>query len=452
MVWAMDQVDQSASNGLGQAAGVTISQQADANQLSANQQAGLTCRYADCGEKSCPSGSNPVAESNGQPGQLSTSSRCGKGKYRLLCCDDGTTVGKCQWRGFRGAGLSCMGGCADGEIEVTTNTNNHDPKKGDQTCNGGLQSYCCAGFKPAQVKKKLIQSAKDAAKEAVEAAAEQAALDLAAKAFCRVAVPALLAPLELVEDLIPIVGEILDIAEIAATPALIKLCVKGVEKEGKAEFKVFGKKHTLSINKPTSKPSELSRPPKSSHDRPKTTSKNDSCGVKVRDLERRAGGCPQRTVYTATTTIFQIQTKVCAGNSWPQACYHYSSVAALKGPAYNPLTCPTFAPPRQFLKGGTATALWDAQHDKAWRKWMRRPAGRCQIDEWPPQRFWQGANGQLVRYIPTEDNGGAGSLWRAFCPEHAEERCEPGSEKIVQGQNKRTMTTECRKALTRKGK
>jgi len=82
-----------------------------------------------------------------------------------------------------------------------------------------------------------------AAKEAAEAAAEQAASDIAAKAFCRVAVP-LLAPLEA----IPIVGEIPDIAEIAATPALIQACVKGVEKEGRAKFKVFGKEHTLSVS------------------------------------------------------------------------------------------------------------------------------------------------------------------------------------------------------------
>ena len=44
-----------------------------------------------------------------------------------------------------------------------------------------------------------------------------------------------------------VLGEILDIAEVAATPALIEGCVKGIEKEGKAEFKVFGKKHTLSL-------------------------------------------------------------------------------------------------------------------------------------------------------------------------------------------------------------
>lgn len=112
----------------------------------------------------------------------------------------------------------------------------------------------------------MKDEAANAAKDTTEAAGEQAVLDIAAKAFCRVAVPALLAPLELAEDLIPIIGElqdiilvwprslltiypgeILDIAEIAATPALIQGCVKGIEKEGKAEFKVFGKKHSLTF-------------------------------------------------------------------------------------------------------------------------------------------------------------------------------------------------------------
>lgn len=449
MVWAMDQVDQSASNGLGQAAGVTISQQADANQLSANQQAGLTCRYTDCGE-SCPSGSNEVAESNGQPGQLSTSTRCQKGKYRVLCCDDGTTMGKCLWRGFRGAGLSCMGGCADGETEITKNTNNHDKKNGDQTCNGGLQSYCCAGFKPAPVKNRLVQDAKNTAKEATEAAAEQAALDVAAKAFCRVAVPALLAPLELAEDLIPIIGEILDIAEIAATPALIQLCVKGIEKEGKAEFKVFGKKHNLSMDKPTVKPSRVSRPPMTSHKPPKTTTKDDSCSIKGRDIEKRGNCLRPTTVYTATTTTYSTVMKVCDGARWPQACYHYSS-AANRNTRFNPLTCSTLVPARNFMRGGTATARWSEQHNVAWRQWMRRPQNRCQRDEWPPQHFWQGDPGQLIRFNHLEDNTGAGGLWNGFCPEHAETRCEVGSERVVQPQGRRPVTTSCKMALTRKG-
>ncbi len=93
-----------------------------------------------------------------------------------------------------------------GETELVTDTNNHSGKK-DQTCNGGLQSYCCSGFKAPPTKSDLEAQAADAAKDAAEAAAEQLALDVAAKAFCRIAVPALLAPLELIEDLIPIFGK-----------------------------------------------------------------------------------------------------------------------------------------------------------------------------------------------------------------------------------------------------
>lgn len=54
-----------------------------------------------------------------------------------LCCDDGTTMGKCQWRGYRGVGLSCTSGCVDGETKIVENTNNHGKK--DQTCNGGFK-------------------------------------------------------------------------------------------------------------------------------------------------------------------------------------------------------------------------------------------------------------------------------------------------------------------------
>lgn len=93
-----------------------------------------------------------------------------------------------------------------GETELVTDTNNHSGKK-DQTCNGGLQSYCCGGFKTPPTKSDLEAQIADAAKDAAEATAEQLALDIAAKAFCRIAVPALLAPLELIEDLIPIVGK-----------------------------------------------------------------------------------------------------------------------------------------------------------------------------------------------------------------------------------------------------
>jgi hypothetical protein len=92
-----------------------------------------------------------------------------------------------------------------GETELVTDSSVLDGKK-TTSCTGGLQSYCCAGFKPPPSLNKIAGKAADAAKDAAEAAAEQVALDIAAKAFCRVAVPALLAPLELAEDLIPIIG------------------------------------------------------------------------------------------------------------------------------------------------------------------------------------------------------------------------------------------------------
>ena len=458
MVWAMDQVDQKASNGLGPGSNVTPDQQNNAQQMSDDMVAGVTCRTTDCGA-SCPHGTHKVAETNGQPGKLSTSSRCGKGKDREVCCDAGTTMGKCQWRGYRGAGLSCTSGCSEGETEVLTSTNNHDKKKGDQTCNGGLQSYCCAGFKPAPSKSQLEKKAKDAAKDLAKSAAEQAALDLAAKAFCRVAVPALLAPLELLEDAIPIFGEIADIAEIAATPAIIQGCVKGIEKECKAEFKVFGKKHTLSMDQPKEKPTGA-RPPKSSHTEPKTSSEDNGCNVKARGLEERVDNClPPKTEYTATTIIPQTTRKVCDGGRWPQACFHYRSAIRERERMgrrdFNPLTCSEHVPDRNFMQGrvqnAAATKIWADQHNAGWKRWMRRAQGGCQRDEWPPQDFWQGDPGQVVRYNHAKDNQGAGSLWKNFCPEHAEARCLPGSEKRIPPKGRQPATIQCKKEETRKG-
>ncbi len=61
-------------------------------------------------------------------------------------------------------------------------------------------------------------------KDAAEAAAEQLALDVAANAFCRVAVPALLAPLELIEDLIPFIGKFRHANEIISLETQAHIC------------------------------------------------------------------------------------------------------------------------------------------------------------------------------------------------------------------------------------
>ncbi|KAK6000837.1 hypothetical protein QM012_003562 [Aureobasidium pullulans] len=418
MVWAIDQKDQIADNGLGKAPGVTVDQQADAQQMSNDQAAKLTCYTTDCNAK-CKKGTNEVTQMNGQPGQLSTSDRCPKNQYRSLCCNDGTTLGKCQWRGYRGAGLSCIQGCSEGETELVTDTNNHGKK--DQTCNGGLQSYCCSGFKAPPTKGQVEKAAADAAKDAAEAAAEQLALDVAAKAFCRLAVPALLAPLELAEDLIPIIGEILDIAEIAATPALIQACVKGVEKEGKAEFKVFGKKHTLSFDEPE-KPPET-RPPKSSHSPASTCqpAKNAKRGKAPKACSK-----PTTTLYKPINPMVTEHpefTRECDGSKWPQACLHYSSVIRVNGPvSYNPLTCPSSSrgvkKARQGGKKWQVVAQWNGEHNGAWSSvrnqdigWMQESDLDCERDEYPPIGFWQGntADKAFVRLINSHDNGGAGA-------------------------------------------
>jgi chitinase len=79
---------------------------------------------------------------------------------------------------------------------------------GDQSCTGGIQSYCCKDFKPLTSKGDLKKKAEEGAKAAAEAAAADAALDVAAKVFRRVAVPALFAPLEALGALIPISGKL----------------------------------------------------------------------------------------------------------------------------------------------------------------------------------------------------------------------------------------------------
>ncbi|CZR67060.1 uncharacterized protein PAC_16959 [Phialocephala subalpina] len=448
MVWALDQIDQKSDNKNAASSSVTTDDQKDAKQKSDDMVAGITCYTTDCDAK-CKKGTNQVAQMNGQPGSLSTNDRCGKGKYRNLCCDDGTLMGVCQWRGYRGVGLSCMGGCDNGETEIVQDTN-HKEKKGDQTCTGGMQSYCCKGFKPAPNGADLVKDAKELAKSAAEALAAQVALDIAAKAFCRIAVPALLAPLELLEDAIPIIGEILDIAEIAATPAIIEGCVKGIEKEGKAEFKVFGKKHTLDMNKPTDKPKE-SRPPKSSHSSAKTSSE---CPRQPKHAKRAAGApapaCNAKKIVTVTTKISD-EAPAAVGElacqysgdikkNGGQACLHYSSVMSrnpLKN--YKRFTCPYSRVPKgDTSRPATSEYIKDRPAGKGWSQPGNWGSG-CQRDEWPPALFltindgYMGLQGhdpardvadfiQFVRLLDGGENGRAGQAWNRICPQDTEKR------------------------------
>lgn len=123
---------------------------------------------------------------------------------------------------------------ADDDTEVTTNENNHGSKR-------VIKPVMVAFIKLAPRKNQVEDATKDLAK-----AAAQTVLKIAAKAFCRVAILALVAYLQALEDLIPNFGEILNVAEIAAAPAIIQACVKGIAKEFLAEFIIFRKNHSLS--------------------------------------------------------------------------------------------------------------------------------------------------------------------------------------------------------------
>ncbi|EQL03364.1 glycoside hydrolase family 18 protein [Ophiocordyceps sinensis CO18] len=189
MVWALDQVDQS-SKSLLYAKEWTEKEIAAAEDTVRDESVkGVCYTTTKCGGK-CRKGDHEAAQMSGQPG-LSTMDRCPRGEFRQLCCAKGTTMGKCRWR------------CADFKTELTQNTN-HDSDKSDQTCTGVTQSYCCAGFQPPITKEQIKEKVKDKAADAIEAA-ETLALEVAARAFCRIDITAAMKPL----TFIPAVGECL---------------------------------------------------------------------------------------------------------------------------------------------------------------------------------------------------------------------------------------------------
>lgn len=202
-------------------------------------------------------------------------------------------------------------------------------------------------------------------------------------------------------------GEFADLIEVAATPAIIKGCVKGIEKEGKAEFKAFGKKHTLSLGKfrqflkkgqimlmvvdMADEPSKLpeTRPPKSSHDPEPTSS---ACNKRARGCKRTItvteAKQPITTERKLCCDVYGIApdanvapdpnpgvTRTCNGAKWPQACQHYRSVIDYHQDfveeherGYNPLTCPTYSRSnyRQGGKGEQIVVDWTLQHNDNW--------------------------------------------------------------------------------------
>ncbi|KAH8650613.1 hypothetical protein BGZ60DRAFT_421433 [Tricladium varicosporioides] len=88
---------------------------------------------------------------------------------------------------------------------------------------------------------------------------------------------------------------------------------------------------------------------------------------------------------------------------------------------------------------GKATKVWSTtvsrnnivttpkgnQHHWQWIEgWVSAGKDVCQRDEWPPRSFWptkkRNQLGQLVRFLPGPENGGAGSMFNSFCERNGE--------------------------------
>ncbi|OHF03854.1 hypothetical protein CORC01_00716 [Colletotrichum orchidophilum] len=270
----------------------------------------------------------------------------------------------CKWRGFPGVGLSCTGGCGQGETELTINTN-HQSKDEDQTCTGGTQSYCCAGFKPPISREQIQEKFEDEVADLALEAAETLALEIAAKAFCRVAIMVATLPLRL----IPIVSWIISIALQVAMPALVNVCAKGVAKAGKSGFKFKGKDYDVKLDKP----------PTTKGNRPAIQS-----STKAKELPRP---CKKK-------------------NLAKRACYHYSSVINRR-PDLKSLTCGN-------VHGGADREVRDEYHNQHHTDrssgWMQEPI-ECHRDECPGAAVWRARDKSVwIRLIPRADNAAANAL------------------------------------------
>ncbi|KAK3897259.1 hypothetical protein C8A05DRAFT_39195 [Staphylotrichum tortipilum] len=137
--------------------------------------------------------------------------------------------------------------------------------------------------------------------------------------------------------------------------------------------------------------------------------------------------CVTITQTFDTTRYYAVETKVCDGNNYQQACYHMQSVMTHSlglGPGETTtLTCPAtrWAGHRRWAPG-----LWDAMHHRAWLFWIPRlPVHQglwCERDEFPYFAFIgePGFSWQYIRLIPKTHNAGAGQLANGLCPMFAE--------------------------------
>lgn len=158
MIWALDQDNSNGDSmsdllGIGEANGVTEEEaKAYKSQMSnaaLQNDIAASCYWTFCG-KPCEHGYFDTTEATGQVASVQQNSVCSNSEVQTLCCAPGTTIGTCQWDGFRGIGLPCTPVCNDTDaIVVAQNSNSYQENEGGQladlTCTGGYQAYCCSG-------------------------------------------------------------------------------------------------------------------------------------------------------------------------------------------------------------------------------------------------------------------------------------------------------------------
>lgn len=166
-----------------------------------------------------------------------------------------------------------------------------------------------------------------------------------------------------------------------------------------------------------------------------------------------------RTVTsTTTTTTRPTVTRTCDGDKYPQACYHYSSVAQLS--TYSRASCSN-----QDKSNGLRplTNSWNSGH-KAFKRWNAFIAKsyvnakgndkvtNCQRDEWPPAHFQQGRADGWVRFLPGDQNTGIPSDgeggWKGICKFAPEKQVKKEGGPITDMGNYYLMTTYTSTVIT----
>ncbi|KAK8098681.1 uncharacterized protein PG998_011922 [Apiospora kogelbergensis] len=183
--------------------------------------------------------------------------------------------------------------------------------------------------------------------------------------------------------------------------------------------------------------------------RPKATKTKDqtstrrpqetACKLKGTEINRQGSivtgrechkGATTTHAYTITSVSYAAAAKptvvaATCRDEWSQACHHYSSAISVH-PEWATLTCEQkMATKTQPEIKATATDAWSAQHGGAgWQDATYRKEHLCDRGVYPPTSFFTSdgasdqcglASGQLVRWLPREQNRGAAHMWSNIC-------------------------------------